>query len=779
MSEIKIKVNVDAKGYKRKPSQDEAGAIRNRVCSADAIREETPRELIKQIENGQTFTLAEMTGTTGENWKSQQIINADIDNTREIEIDGKRTKVPLDDPLTTDEAKAIMKAHGITPHFMYFTFSHADSRKKWGIDRFRIILVLDEPLTDREAADTYGKQFIQIFNDAKPGCADTGTADNARLLYGGPEQCTFYYSGETTSAATLEALPELHLTDAQKDTAKESRAKREEREYLTDDLKNLDDRYYKSVGDFNIGKYVLQKYGGRQRGHYINPCPICGHNGCFAPSIGAWYCFSSAHGTQPGAKMAGYGGDIITLLALMNENDVSTPSTDSVNKAIKQFKYEIMGWDEAEEKVAYAAEQAAKEKTEKAAREWKDIPLTPITDTDGATHDNVLEKMLGICRTREYQPIRTGVNAIDRALNGGFTRKQLVMVGAAPGAGKTTLMQWLLEGVASGDSPQDVLYINMEMSRDQLLARSLSRILWERMETHLTSLEIMRGYQMTEYAWGKVEAAAKIYEREILPHFDYNPPGVSAKMTDILKLLYTIGEACKAEGRPAPIVCIDYLQILDVEQVPEVIDNTLTIGKVYRDPVEGLKASIKAFKDFCIRYSTVVITIMANNRASNKSGVADMESGRDTSAIEYSADIMIGLTYTAIDEKWQYFQNKNHKGHWTRLTPVTAADCPTDKNGKPKTTTADIEIIRNMQRAVNDGGIKDDDYKEAVSTMSCIINKIRFGQPQRRAILDFDGKHSTFRDIQADMEGDFLGEPEDVDDNPVFDLDSTGQVIIR
>jgi hypothetical protein len=43
---------------------------------------------------------------------------------------------------------------------------------------------------------------------------------------------------------------------------------------------------------------------------------------------------------------------------------------------------------------------------------------------------------------------------------------------------------------------------------------------------------------------------------------------------------------------------------------------------------------------------------MAHNRQSNESGTVTMESGRDTSAIEYSGDTQIGLTFTRCLKGW-------------------------------------------------------------------------------------------------------------------------------
>jgi len=41
-----------------------------------------------------------------------------------------------------------------------------------------------------------------------------------------------------------------------------------------------------------------------------------------------------------------------------------------------------------------------------------------------------------------------------------------------------------------------------------------------------------------------------------------------------------------------------------------------------------------------------VFIIIAHNRESNKSGTVTMDAGRDTSALEYSADLQLALSFT-------------------------------------------------------------------------------------------------------------------------------------
>ena len=55
-------------------------------------------------------------------------------------------------------------------------------------------------------------------------------------------------------------------------------------------------------------------------------------------------------------------------------------------------------------------------------------------------------------------------------------------------------------------------------------------------------------------------------------------------------------------------------------------------------------------KQYAIKYNTFVIGIVATNRTSNAAGRVTMESGRDSSNLEYTADYQLSLNYYALDK---------------------------------------------------------------------------------------------------------------------------------
>ncbi len=246
----------------------------------------------------------------------------------------------------------------------------------------------------------------------------------------------------------------------------------------------------------------------------------------------------------------------------------------------------------------------------------------------------LFDEFIGKVQTEAYRPLKTGMPAFDMLLGGGIMRQSLVILTAAPGSGKTSLAQQIFEEMAK--SGADVIFLNLEMSREQLLARSLSRIA-QRRGHNMTAGDIMRGYAWTEQQRAFVMQAAEEYRTRIAPWMQYNPEGCGTNLDGIIATLETAGQAAQAEGKPAPVCVLDYLHLVTTMERQE--------------QSEILKKTIAALKGYAIKYDTFVFAISANNRAANSSGIISQDSGRDTSAIEYTADVMLSLNYRELAEK--------------------------------------------------------------------------------------------------------------------------------
>lgn len=245
------------------------------------------------------------------------------------------------------------------------------------------------------------------------------------------------------------------------------------------------------------------------------------------------------------------------------------------------------------------------------------------------TGAGMVDSFLQVIQTKKYEPMPTGITDIDKAIGGGFIRQQLVLLGAAPGVGKTALAQWIFEGMAARGT--SCLYLNLEMSREQMLARSISRITAQSGHKIRTTA-ILQGYKWDDDQRAAIFQAAEEYKANIAPRMIYNPDEISANLDVILAYIEKEAQESEKAQQPAPVCVLDYLQ--------------LVTGQPREDAATVIKRAVAGLKSYAVRHNTLVFVIIAHNRASNSSGAVSMESGRDTSALEYSADLQIALTYT-------------------------------------------------------------------------------------------------------------------------------------
>lgn len=301
-------------------------------------------------------------------------------------------------------------------------------------------------------------------------------------------------------------------------------------------------------------------------------------------------------------------------------------------------------------------------------------------------------------KSEDFRPIPTGYKTIDNAIGGGFIRQTLVFLGAAPGAGKTLFSQQIVERMAK-EKRATVLYYNLEMSVEQLLARSLSRA------TEFSPLQILQGYRWTPQQEPVIRDAASRYKEEVAPRIKYNPCA-SADYMQILDSMRREAEALEEVGNTLPlVVVIDYLQLLQGAE---------------KDAAETIKAAVKGFKDFAIKYGAVVFCIMAHSRATNTSGVITQGAGRDTSAIEYSGDLQLSLNY---------------------------ADT---KTGEVMDSSALEKMYAELAQLLESG--RKEEAAKLQSGRKLTVTKNRFGQERSTATLYFFGEYSLFTERETRRE---------------------------
>lgn len=243
-----------------------------------------------------------------------------------------------------------------------------------------------------------------------------------------------------------------------------------------------------------------------------------------------------------------------------------------------------------------------------------------------------LEEFLEKIQGRAFEPYKTELPFFDSLMGGGVQPQSLVLLMASPATGKTTLCQQLAETMAKHGKP--IVYLNLEMSREQMLAKSIAtRIRQKHPESRINANTVLRGYDWDATQRKQIPAEVEAYRREIFPYLQYNPNNTGHKLSDIENLLHELGETAKATGKQAPAIVLDYLHLVSPDK--------------NIDTAEHIKQVVMTLKEYAINYNTFVIGIVAINRQSK--GRITLESGRDSSNIEYTADAVLSLEYKAID----------------------------------------------------------------------------------------------------------------------------------
>ena len=712
---MKIKYNLDRTPWKTKPTASQTAAISSRLRSSAAIVETDPAELLEAIEHGYTFTPAVLTGSKSETWQSQQIIVADIDN------DGDTIMQPGD-------ALQLLRNHDIDPFCVYFSFSNTIEHPK-----YRIMVILSEPITAATEARDITERLSQIFNDHCEKCADEKIKDAARLIFGTRTGSIFYKSGTVTPLDIMRKLPPVRPHNVSNDesitniaqqayNATQSRTERHTTSNNKFDLleplrmipPTVDyDTWYKIGMALKQEGYTLEDW--RQWSYTTaldkHGKPLYKEGECEEK----WQTF----GKYTGKPVTGaYITDTAKQYGYKPPRDRVKTSTGATSTPTKSATVSPAA---TAENVPPPTDQDAPPITTKTA-----TPETPPEPPKPEPSPlEALEEFENEIKSHRFEPIKTEIEQLDKALQGGLRRRTLVTLAAAPGAGKTAIAQYILENMANHG--HTVIYVNLEMDRAELLSRSISRIshqakLRGAVSDDLTALQVERGYKWTDQQKEIVNYSIGYYKRNIAPNFYYvtcNPENVGSidnTLSDILAKLEKITAELKQQGKEEPLVCIDYLQFIEYDLWK------YEDGQRKPDNADAIKQTLKALKTFAMSHNTCVLVITANNRASNQDGRASMDSGRDTSNIEYSGDVMLSLVYTAIEEKWKY-----EKG--------------TDKSGNTIPGIIDNEFIKN---AIDYTLQQKEDYPLIAKLLSLKVVKGRSIMSRGVAKFIYDGRYFYF-----------------------------------
>ena len=247
-----------------------------------------------------------------------------------------------------------------------------------------------------------------------------------------------------------------------------------------------------------------------------------------------------------------------------------------------------------------------------------------------------------IKRNANRPRLSTGFKVIDDALDGGIYTG-LYVIGAISSLGKTTLTLQIADNLAQ--QGRDVLFFTLEQSKDELIAKSISRetfLCCRRMDKDTASAKssraILDGRRWLSFSDTDKDVLSKAFTAytAYADHIFYHEGIGNIAVAQIREAIKT---HISFTGNARPIVFIDYLQILKAAEGFE----RATDKQIVDHNITELK---QLSRDFDIP----ILAVSSLNRQSY-SGKITMSAFKESGAIEYGSDVLIGLQLTGSGEK--------------------------------------------------------------------------------------------------------------------------------
>ena len=241
--------------------------------------------------------------------------------------------------------------------------------------------------------------------------------------------------------------------------------------------------------------------------------------------------------------------------------------------------------------------------------------------------------------SKDDKILSTGFVNLDQYLDGGLY-DGLYVLGAISSLGKTTFAIQIADYLSS--QGHDVLYISLEMSRYEIMAKSISRHTY--LNCKKNSEDMYNPKSQGQILDGKRYESYTPLERDVIYHAGENYKQEASRLwiyevTDNLTVdnIKSLIEEHKKHTSVCPVVIIDYLQIITS------IDHKLTEKQSVDQIVKRLKQISRDFK-------IPVLAISSLNRESYKSPIS-MQAFKESGGIEYSADVLFGLQLKGVEAK--------------------------------------------------------------------------------------------------------------------------------
>lgn len=307
-------------------------------------------------------------------------------------------------------------------------------------------------------------------------------------------------------------------------------------------------------------------------------------------------------------------------------------------------------------------------------------------------------------------PVSTGFKSLDAAIGGGLF-PGLVVLGAISSLGKTTLTVQVADHIAAAG--RHVLFVTIEQSARELVAKSLSRTMRAMgnpahdLATAQEMYDLTRRSTWQESKQGAFDAACSEYMASVAPCMHFIEGNGPVTVEDVLK----VAKAMEAHDGTAPVVFIDYLQLL--APANERDSDKQTADK-----------NVMALRQMARDLKTPVVVISSLNRSSY-SGVISMDSFKESGGIEYGADLLLGLQPEGMADK-----AAQDKGASTKNADAAIEDCK-----RASERRCEIVVLKNRN-----GSLSTDPVPVTMRAASSVFEE---GLGCSKAVADASAKRSS------------------------------------
>lgn len=279
------------------------------------------------------------------------------------------------------------------------------------------------------------------------------------------------------------------------------------------------------------------------------------------------------------------------------------------------------------------------------------------------------EEAFNAARDARLPRISTGYPELDRVLTGGLVN-ELYIMGAETSTGKSAFLMSIAQNIAA--SGIDVLYFSMEMGKEELVARGISAISYERWDDARSKgkADDQRPKQFTAaqilyWVWDNIlhdytqvprksyAADATEYFRRYGGHLHIIEGSVGGGLTvyDIVQM----SKRFKAQSGKTPVVFIDYLQI--IHPAPDDSPDRKTRMDTIVTTLKGLASQV----------GMPVFALSSVGRTQYGHKVSK-ESFKESGDVEYTGGILCGWNWLGVTNsrnpfrKFQEMQDSKIRG---------------------------------------------------------------------------------------------------------------------